>query len=162
MTRLHVHISVDDLDASTRFYSALFDQAPTVEKPDYAKWEVEDPRVNLSVSRRDGRVPGVNHLGIQAESSDELAILHGRLRAASVATTDEAGASCCYARSDKHWTADPQGVIWEMFHTLSGTPTYGTDHAPDMPAPDMPAPDTPAPDAPAPDSSVREALPSCC
>ena len=131
MTRLHIHISVDDLDPSIRFYSALFDQDPSVTKADYAKWEVADPSVNLSISRRDGRVAGINHLGVQAETDDELAELHTRLRSADVATADEVGANCCYARSDKHWAEDPQGVIWEMFHTLSGSTTYGDDHAPD-------------------------------
>ena len=125
MKRLHVHISVDDLGASKRFYSALFGQEPSVDRADYAKWEVADPRVNLSVSQKTNRQPGVNHLGVQAETTDELSELHARLAEASVAMRDEPAAQCCYARSDKHWAADPQGVVWEMFRTMGAIETYG-------------------------------------
>ena len=129
MKRLHVHISVDDLSASKRFYSALFGQGPSVEKPDYAKWAIDDPRVNLSVSEKPDRAPGLNHLGIQAESDGELDELHDRLAEASVAMRDQPGAQCCYARSDKHWATDPQGIVWELFRTMGEVATYGENRA---------------------------------
>ena len=127
MKRLHVHISVDDLDATKRFYSALFGQAPSVDKDDYAKWQVDDPRVNLAVSQRGARQAGVNHLGIQAENAEELAELHDRLAGADQAMLNEPDAQCCYAHGDKHWTTDPSDVVWEMFHTMDSIPTYGHD-----------------------------------
>jgi catechol 2,3-dioxygenase-like lactoylglutathione lyase family enzyme len=127
MKRFHVHIGVDDLEAAKRFYSAMFGAKPTVEKPDYAKWMVEEPRINLAVSRRPGNVPGIDHLGIQAETPDELDELNRRLGAASIATLEERGAKCCYAESDKHWAVDPEGVVWEMFQTMGEAATYGAD-----------------------------------
>lgn len=140
MKRLHVHISVDDLDATKRFYSALFGQAPSVDKDDYAKWQVDDPRVNLAVSQRGAREAGVNHLGIQAENADELAELHDRLAGADQAMLNEPDAQCCYAHGDKHWTTDPSDVVWEMFHTMGTIQTYGEDFAPETVA--EPAPKT--------------------
>lgn len=131
MKRLHVHISVDDLDATKRFYSALFGQAPSVDKDDYAKWQVDDPRVNLAVSQRGAREAGVNHLGIQAENADELAELHDRLAGADQAMLNEPDAQFCYAHGDKHWTTDPSDVVWEMFHTMGTIQTYGEDFAPE-------------------------------
>lgn len=127
MKRLHVHVSVDDLAVSTRFYSALFAQDPSVSKPDYAKWEVDDPRVNFSISAKRDNVPGLNHLGIQAGTTVELDDLYGRLENASVAMLEERGARCCYAESDKHWATDPDGVVWEMFQTMGAATTYGED-----------------------------------
>ena len=117
MKRFHVHVGVENLDASIRFYSGLFGTAPTVRKDDYAKWMIEDPRINFAISRRDNRV-GVNHLGLQADSADELADIRAHFAAAGPAVIDEPDASCCYAKSDKHWVTDPQGIAWEGYHTL--------------------------------------------
>ena len=124
MKRLHVHVAVADLAQSIRFYSILFGGAPTVEKGDYAKWLLDDPRVNFAISTR-GRKPGVDHLGIQVESREELGEIAGRLKAAEVATQDEAATRCCYAQSSKTWSADPQGLAWESFYTYGDSTTYG-------------------------------------
>lgn len=128
MKRLHVHVAVHDLKQSIRFYSALFAAEPTVRKDDYAKWQLEDPRVNFAISSR-GAKAGVDHLGIQAENAIELEELGVRLAQADVTVTAQKGASCCYARSDKYWTLDPQGVAWESFHTLESVPVFGADTA---------------------------------
>ncbi|TKR29617.1 glyoxalase/bleomycin resistance/dioxygenase family protein [Luteimonas gilva] len=124
MKRLHVHVSVKDLSESIRFYSGLFAAPPTVEKHDYAKWMLDDPRVNFAISTH-AEAAGVNHLGIQTETADELAELEARADAAGLASEPEVGANCCYARSDKHWLEDPQGVVWEAFHTMGDIPVYG-------------------------------------
>jgi catechol 2,3-dioxygenase-like lactoylglutathione lyase family enzyme len=124
MKRLHVHVAVADLAASVGFYSQLFGAGPTVAKPDYAKWMLDDPRVNFAISAR-GVTPGLDHLGIQVDSGEELGELHGRLDAAGASLVSETGATCCYARSDKHWVTDPQGLAWETFHTLDSAPTFG-------------------------------------
>ena len=123
MKRLHVSLSVDDLAASIRFYSGLFGSPPTVLKPDYAKWLLDDPRVNLSLVAR-GRIPGLDHLGIQAETPAELAELAGRLEAAGLAVQDRSAVTCCYARSDKAWARDPQGIRWEAFHTFAASDSF--------------------------------------
>ena len=129
MKRFHVHLAVPDLPASIRFYSGLFGLAPTVTHPDYAKWMLDDPRVNFAISARGGR-PGLNHLGLQADSGEELAAVRARFAAAdAAATTDEPGAHCCYAVSDKHWVQDPQGIPWEAFHTLAAIPVFGEPDA---------------------------------
>lgn len=125
MKRMHIHVSVDDLAKNIEFYSALFGTQPSVVHADYAKWMLEDPRVNFAISDR-GAKPGVDHLGIQAESENELAELAARLDAASLPTRSEPGAQCCYASGDKHWTVDPQGIAWESFHTLASIPTFGS------------------------------------
>lgn len=127
MKRLHVHISVEDLAAARRFYTALLGAEPTVVKPDYAKWLLDDPRVNLAISERACGQPGISHLGVQAESAQEFDELHGRLSKAEYGTLEEKAANCCYARSDKHWALDPVGVPWEIFHTLGAAETYGED-----------------------------------
>jgi len=124
MKRFHVHVSVDDLDASIKFYSAIFGTTPTVLKPDYAKWMLDDPRVNFTISRRGFR-PGIDHLGIQVDSAEELTALHEQTTAADIATAEQTNATCCYARSDKYWITDPQGIAWETFHTLESIPIYG-------------------------------------
>ena len=141
MNRFHVHLNVADLAASIRFYSHLFGIGPTVLKPDYAKWMLEDPRVNFAISDT-GRTPGVDHLGIQADSSEALAALGVRLEAAGATLVPEEATVCCYARSDKLWTEDPQGTRWESFHTLGEATTYhageaacGTDGAACTPDP---------------------------
>ena len=126
MKRLHVHVAVHDLQQSIRFYSALFAAQPAVTKDDYAKWMLDDPRVNFAISTRGGKA-GIDHLGIQAENGAELEDLGSRLAQADVAITAQKGASCCYAKSDKYWTLDPQGIAWESFHTLDSVPMYGQD-----------------------------------
>jgi hypothetical protein len=126
MKRFHVHVAVSDLEQSIGFYSTLFATEPSVRKHDYAKWMLEDPRVNFAISQR-ARQVGVNHLGIQVDSADELDALHARLARADRNLVEEAGTTCCYAKSDKYWIADPQGVAWESFHTLASTPVYGED-----------------------------------
>ena len=126
MKRLHVHVAVHDLQQSIRFYSALFAAEPAVKKDDYAKWMLDDPRVNFAISTRANKA-GLDHLGIQAENGAELEDLGSRLAQADVAVTAQKGASCCYAKSDKYWTIDPQGIAWESFHTLDSVPMYGQD-----------------------------------
>lgn len=126
MKRLHVHVSVDDLERSIGFYAALFGAQPSVVKDDYAKWMLDDPRVNFAISGR-GREAGVDHLGIQVDTGEELAELSGRLKAAGEATRDQEATTCCYARSDKAWVNDPSGLRWETFHTFGEAVTYGED-----------------------------------
>jgi catechol 2,3-dioxygenase-like lactoylglutathione lyase family enzyme len=125
MKRLHVHVSVDDLAQSIRFYSTLFAAEPTVVKPDYAKWMLDDPRVNFAISTREGGVAGISHLGIQAEDEVELAEVYERLSRAERPIVEAKGTTCCYARSDKQWIADPQGVPWETFFTYGEATVYG-------------------------------------
>lgn len=124
MKRLHVHVAVEDIEKSRAFYSTLFGAEPSVVEPDYAKWMLEDPRVNFAISAR-GRVGGVDHLGIQVETADELAGIAARLKAAEQATVSETDAACCYARSDKEWAVDPSGIRWESFLTHGRITTYG-------------------------------------
>jgi catechol 2,3-dioxygenase-like lactoylglutathione lyase family enzyme len=126
MKRFHVHISVDNLDASIRFYSELFAGLPTVRQSDYAKWMLDDPRVNFAISTHRQPV-GVNHLGLQVESDEELRAMHAQLQAADAQLVQEKEQSCCYARSDKYWVTDPTGIAWETFHTLGNIPVYGED-----------------------------------
>jgi len=123
VNRFHVHLNVSDLDASIAFYSQLFASAPAVVKGDYAKWMLEDPRVNFAISTV-GRTPGVDHLGIQVDTGEELHALGRRLDAAGGTVEPEPDATCCYARSDKMWIEDPQGTRWETFHTFGDAVTY--------------------------------------
>ena len=123
MKRFHVHVSVPDLDASIRFYSTLFGTEPAVVKSDYAKWMLEDPRVNFAISKRGGKT-GINHLGLQTDSDAELEALNGQLQQADLATHAEKEAACCYARSNKYWVTDPASIAWETFHTLGSVPTF--------------------------------------
>lgn len=128
MKRLHVHVSVSDLPASILFYEKLFGSSPAVTKTDYAKWMLEDPKVNFAISTQ--RQPiGVNHLGIQVESDEELRAMEGQLKAADDAMLAEEEQPCCYARSNKYWVTDPTGIAWETFHTLGSIPVYGEDTA---------------------------------
>ena len=129
MKRLHVHVGVDDLDRSIRFYSTLFAAEPAVVKADYAKWMLDDPRVNFAISAGRHEANGIRHLGVQAESSEELAEVFGRLKAAERPVLEEGRTICCYARSEKSWIADPDGVVWEAFHTDGEATTYGDDPA---------------------------------
>jgi catechol 2,3-dioxygenase-like lactoylglutathione lyase family enzyme len=129
MKRFHVHVGVANLDQSIQFYAAMFGAPPTIQKKDYAKWMLEDPRVNFAISAR-GTSTGVNHLGMQAESAEELAEIHSRLQAADDAVVAEEGANCCYAKSDKYWVQDPSGIAWESFHTLGSVPFFSGETVP--------------------------------
>jgi catechol 2,3-dioxygenase-like lactoylglutathione lyase family enzyme len=124
MKRLHVHIAVDDLPQSINFYSALFAAQPNMVKADYAKWMLDDPRVNFAISTR-SRQPGLDHLGIQVENADELHEVYARLRQAGGNVTEQGQTACCYAKSEKSWIDDPAGVAWETFLTTGETTTYG-------------------------------------
>jgi catechol 2,3-dioxygenase-like lactoylglutathione lyase family enzyme len=128
MKRLHLHVSVPDLTQSIQFYETLFGAAPSVVKDDYAKWMLDDPRVNFAISQR-GRAAGVDHVGIQVDSAAELGELAGRLKAAGAQTFDEEATTCCYAKSDKSWVNDPSGVRWETFFTFGEATTYGESQA---------------------------------
>jgi catechol 2,3-dioxygenase-like lactoylglutathione lyase family enzyme len=125
MKRFHVNVTVDDLQQSVRFYSTLFAAEPTVLKVDYAKWMIEDPRVNFSISTGSERGAGISHLGIQAEDETELAEVFDRLAEAERPILEEKAATCCYAQSDKQWVTDPQGVVWETFFTYGQSTVYG-------------------------------------
>ncbi len=124
MKRFHVHVAVDDIAQSIRFYSTLFAAEPTVREADYAKWMLDDPRVNFAISQRGDR-SGVQHLGIQAEDERELAEVFDRLSHAQAPVVEEKGVTCCYATGDKQWIADPQGVAWETFLTRGSATVYG-------------------------------------
>lgn len=141
MNRFHVHLNVADLSTSIGFYTRLFAAEPTVRKDDYAKWMLDDPRINFAISTT-GRLPGIDHVGLQVDTAEELAALGPRLDAAGGVVTPEANATCCYAHSDKLWTEDPQGLRWETFHTVGDATTYyaadaacATDSAACAPAP---------------------------
>lgn len=123
MKRFHVHVHVDDLARSVAFYSRLFAAEPTRLEADYAKWMLDDPRVNFAISTR-GSAPGLDHLGFQTDSTEELAELKARATAADLSLVDEGATSCCYAQSERHWITDPQGIAWEHFHTLAQIPVF--------------------------------------
>ena len=124
MKRLHVHVAVEDLSKSVGFYSALFATQPTVVKPDYAKWMLDDPRVNFAISAR-GRAAGLDHLGIQVEDKDELNDVYARLHKAGGNVIEQAQTTCCYAKSEKSWIDDPAGIAWETFLTTGESTAYG-------------------------------------
>ena len=126
MKRLHVHVAVEDLAASVRFYSALFAAQPAVLKSDYAKWMLEDPRVNFAISQR-GATPGIEHLGIQVQDRSELEEVYARLKRAEAPVLEEGSTTCCYAKSEKSWIEDPQGVLWETFLTSGESTVYGQE-----------------------------------
>jgi catechol 2,3-dioxygenase-like lactoylglutathione lyase family enzyme len=128
MKRFHVHVAVPNLAESVRFYSTLFGAEPTVTKDDYAKWMLDDPRVNFAISQR-GATVGINHLGFQVDSDAELETLHTQLESADRAVVAEKGANCCYAKSNKYWVTDPAGIAWESFHTLGSIPMFGADES---------------------------------
>lgn len=136
MNRIHIHIKVDDPAAAKEFYSALFGTVPSVDKPDYAKWSLMNPRVNFAISYEPGRKAGIDHLGIQVDDDGALRAMEARLQQAGQPAQSENAATCCYAKSDKVWTTDPTGVVWEMFHTMAEAVTYGDDRGPE---PGMPA-----------------------
>jgi len=129
MKRLHVHVGVADLDQSIRFYSTLFAAEPTVSKADYAKWMLEDPRINFAISAGKHVRIGIEHLGIQVEDIGELSEVYGRLKAADRPVLEEGATTCCYARSEKSWIADPDGVVWEAFLTEGEATVYGDSPA---------------------------------
>jgi catechol 2,3-dioxygenase-like lactoylglutathione lyase family enzyme len=126
MKRFHLHVSVQDLEESVRFYSTLFAARPAVRQTDYAKWMLEDPRINFAIST-DRQPAGVNHLGFQLDSDAELRGMQAQLQAADSKLIQENEQPCCYARSDKYWVTDPTGIAWETFHTLGSIPVYGED-----------------------------------
>ncbi len=123
MKRFHVHLHVEDLAKSIAFYSQLFAAEPARIEGDYAKWMLDDPRLNFAISTRGAR-PGIDHMGFQTDDAEELAALKTRAKAADMALLDEGEATCCYARSEKHWVTDPQGIAWEHFHTLGNIPVF--------------------------------------
>lgn len=123
MKRFHVHVSVPDLQASIRFYTALFGAPPSVAKGDYAKWMMEEPAVNFAISQRSAEI-GIDHLGFQTDDPAELAAMKAQAQAADLGVADEGLTTCCYARSDKHWITDPQGIAWEHFQTLEDIPVF--------------------------------------
>ena len=129
MKRLHVHVGVADLDRSITFYSTLFGAEPTVTKSDYAKWMLEDPHVNFAISAGQHAEKGIQHLGIQSESTEELSQVYGQLRAADRPVLEEGRTTCCYAKSEKSWIADPDGVVWEAFYTDGEATSYGDSPA---------------------------------
>mgnify|MGYP002633884353 CR=1 FL=1 len=124
MKRIHMHIAVDNIEQNVRFYSTLFGAEPTVRKPDYAKWMLEDPRVNFAISSR-GMKPGLDHVGIQVEDPAELADIHSRLARADQQMLEQQEISCCYAKSNKYWVQDPQGIAWEAYEHLGEVPVFG-------------------------------------
>ena len=129
MKRLHVHVGVSDLDQSIRFYSTIFAAEPSVVKPDYAKWMLDDPRVNFAISAGRHEAQGTEHLGIQADSTDELGEVYGRLKQADRPVLEEGRTTCCYAKSEKSWISDPDGIVWETFYTDGEATTYGDSPA---------------------------------
>jgi len=129
MKRFHVHVGVTDLDRSIAFYSSLFGASPSVTKPDYAKWMLDDPRVNFAISSEHHAAKGIEHLGIQAESDGELADVFDRLKAADGPMLEEGATTCCYAKSEKSWITDPDGVVWEAFFTNGEATVYGDSPA---------------------------------
>ena len=129
MKRLHVHVGVEDLANSIRFYSTLFGSGPTVLKDDYAKWMLDDPRVNFAISEGNHARKGIEHLGIQVESREELSEVYGRLKEADRPVLEEGQTTCCYAKSEKSWISDPDGIVWEAFFTNGEATTYGDSPA---------------------------------
>lgn len=156
MKRFHVHVGVDDLDASIAFYAGLFGQAPSVVKPDYAKWMLDDPRVNFAISHNQTAAKGIEHLGLQVEDEAELAEVYGRLETAGRPVLEEGATTCCYAKSEKSWIADPDGVVWEAFLTHGDATSYGT--SPDIAAVASANASANACCAPA----ISPAKPACC
>ena len=170
MKRFHVHLHVPELQASIGFYSKLFGAEPARREDDYAKWMLDDPPVNFAISTRGA--PGIDHLGIQTDNADELALLKQRAEAADLALLDEGETTCCYARSDKHWITDPQGIAWEHFHTLASIPVFSqataqasgccTPEAPSPAAADTSSCCTPTGRAKPASVAVKPSSSSCC
>ena len=138
MKRFHVHVHVADLDSSVRFYSTLFGEQPVVVKRDYAKWMLEDPRVNFAITSGASK-PQIDHLGLQVESGEDLATIATRLKAAGETVREQVNATCCYAKGDKGWVTDPNGVSWETFHTFGESTVFGNDVMPRVGTTDLQA-----------------------
>lgn len=156
MKRIHIHVGVENLDESIRFYTALFGAAPVKTRPDYAKWMLDDPRVSFAVSTRAAK-NGVDHLGIQADGNDELAEIRKRVKAAGLAFFDEGETVCCYARSEKSWVRDPAGVPWEAYRTMEDARIFSSKaDAGENPC----CAERPAVDQPCCDASAKAA--GCC
>ena len=151
MKRFHAHVRVDDLASSVRFYSTLFGTGPAVLKADYAKWMLDDPRVNFAITAGSGSV-GLDHLGLEVESDEDLAILAKRLETAGQSMVKQKNAACCYARGNKGWVSDPSGISWETFHTSGENTVYGNDIAPRIAASELRKADSCCAPAPAPAS----------
>lgn len=132
MKRFHVHMHVNDLEKSIGFYSKMFSAEPTRVEADYAKWMLENPRINFAISTR-GEKPGVDHLGFQTDDSSELAAMKASAEAADLSLSEEGETTCCYARSEKHWITDPQGMAWEHYHTLGDIPVFNEKPAASAP-----------------------------
>ena len=130
MKRMHIHLSVSDLDSNIKFYSTMFGIEPTILKSDYAKWRLEDPSVNFAISDK-GRENGLNHLGLELDSDGELETVHQRIEENNLESLEEKSAQCCYSESDKYWVLDPQGIPWENFHSLGDIPIYGINSSKD-------------------------------
>lgn len=126
MKRMHIHLSVSDLDSNIKFYTTMFGIEPTILESDYAKWRLENPSVNFAISNK-GRENGLNHLGLELDSDEELSKVHKRIEENNIESLEEKGAHCCYSESDKYWVLDPQGIPWENFHSLREIPIYGND-----------------------------------
>lgn len=150
MKRLHVHVSVGELAPSIAFYSALFGADPVVSKPDYAKWLLDDPRVNFAISRKNDNATGLNHLGVQVDTEEELTEVYDRLGRADIDSQPETCARCCYAESDKHWAVDPTGIVWEAYRTMGAIAVYGEDRGRNV--------TTALPEA----AAATVAAPACC
>lgn len=157
MKRLHLHVGVADLDTSIAFYSTLFGAAPTVAKPDYAKWMLDDPLVNFAISQGQHAASGIEHLGIQVEDAGELTEVYGRLKAAGRPVLEEGATTCCYAKSEKSWISDPDGLVWEAFLTNGEATVYG--ESPTLSAISEQAAETACC---APSLPPAQAAPSCC
>lgn len=162
MKRFHVHVAVADLDQSIGFYSKLFGTAPSLAKTDYAKWMLEDPRINFAISAL-GAQQGINHLGFQVDSDDELTSLRSQAEAADLGAVQEAGAACCYANSNKHWITDPSGIAWETFHSLGEIPVFGQTPEREQDQAQEPSKATPAASVCCPPAAEKaEASAGCC
>jgi catechol 2,3-dioxygenase-like lactoylglutathione lyase family enzyme len=157
MKRFHVHVRVADLETSIGFYSRLFGAQPSREEQDYAKWMLDDPRINFAISTR-GEGIGIDHLGFQTDDSGELAELRWRAEAADMAVLQQGEVACCYSRSEKHWVTDPQGIAWEHFHTLADVPVYGSGRKSDSEAACCAAPSAAA----APGCETKQPKSACC
>ena len=133
MKRMHIHVGVERLDESIRFYNALFCAEPVKTRDDYAKWMLEDPRVNFAISTRAAKT-GIDHLGVQVEEDSELEELRARLKSAEMSVFDEGETLCCYARSDKSWVQDPAGIAWEAYKTMEDVQFFDSAEPPESAA----------------------------
>jgi catechol 2,3-dioxygenase-like lactoylglutathione lyase family enzyme len=162
MKRMHIHVGVKNLDESIRFYSALFGAEPAKLKPDYAKWMLDDPHLNFAISTRSGKV-GVDHMGLQVDDASELNALRGHMSAANISTHSDGETTCCYARSEKSWVEDPNGVAWEAYHTMEDAQIYSTSQSAGAPVSGAAccAPETPQSVCCAPKPELAADAPCC-